>query len=132
MARRLALFLLCLSTLVLAAVRQRASKPAPMRDCSPEGRGAGARTWIACAADDGPRRELTGRERVLLGLRVDVNAAGVDDLAAVPGLTRRIAAELVAERSRGGPFTEMEDLVRVRGIGPARLARARPHLALGP
>jgi hypothetical protein len=130
--RRLALSLLCLATLAPAALRERASRPRPARDCPPEGRGTGARTWIGCVGDEGPGRALTGRERILLGLRVDVNRAGVEDLAAVPGLTRRIAVELVAERARGGPFAEMEDLLRVRGIGPARLARAGPHLAVGP
>jgi DNA uptake protein ComE-like DNA-binding protein len=86
---------------------------------------------LACAGDDGPPRDLTGRERLLVGLPIDVNAAGADDLAAVPGFTPRVAAEVVAERGRGGPYRDLGDLLRVRGIGPARLERARPHLACG-
>ncbi len=86
------------------------------------------RHWIACNTDDGPWRELSGRERLLLGLRVDVNSATADDLADVPGLTARLAAAIVADRTERGSFTSRERLIRVRGIGPARLARARPYL----
>ncbi len=67
-----------------------------------------------------------------MGVPVDVNEATAEDLAAVPGFTVRIAAEVVAERSRGGRFSSVEDLLRVRGIGPGRLARARAHIAAGP
>ncbi len=82
--------------------------------------------------EDGPRRDLTGRERLLVGLPVDVNGASPEDLASVPGLSARLAVAVVAERMRGGPFKSLDDLIRVRGIGSARLARARPYLALKP
>jgi competence protein ComEA len=61
-----------------------------------------------------------------------VNAASAEDLAAVPGLSPRLAAAVVEEREQHGVFACLEDLLRVRGIGPVRLARARPHLALKP
>jgi hypothetical protein len=133
MARRLALLLLCLAALAPSAFRRLAGGSGQARACpQPEGRGGGDQTWIGCATDPGPRRALTGQERVLFGMTVDVNHASAEDLAAVPGFTRRIAAELVRERTAGGAFTSMETLLRVRGLGPARLARARSHLALGP
>jgi competence protein ComEA len=69
-----------------------------------------------------------GRERVLFGLAVDLNTATAEDLAAVPGITPRLAATIVADRAGRGPFQGVEDLERVRGIGPKRLDRARAHL----
>lgn len=130
--RRLALLAALALTFVPAALRVLAAIPAPPRPCAPEGRGVPPRIWVGCAGDDGPRRDLTGRERLAFGLPVDVNAATAEDLAGIPGLTARVAQEVVAERARAGPYRSLDDLLRVRGIGPARLERARPHLACGP
>jgi competence protein ComEA len=130
-AGRLAIVALLALTLVPSALRAFAARPVPPRRCVPEGRGIEPRIWIGCAGDEGPPRGLFGPERLVLGLRVDVNAAAVDDLAAVPGLSPRLAAAIVAERARAGPYEDLDGLLRVRGIGPARLERARPHLECG-
>jgi len=90
------------------------------------------RHWIGCAADPGPRRELDGRERLVLGLPLDLNRASAAELALVPGLSPRLGEAVVADRERRGPFASVHDLERVKGIGPARLGRARPHLEVAP
>lgn len=100
--------------------------------CQPEGRGTPPRHWVGCRGDPGPPRELSGRERVLLRLPLDPNHASAEDLAAVPGFSPGLAAEIVADRDRRGPFERVEALERVRGIGPARLRRASPFLAVAP
>ncbi len=120
---------LCLAVLLPSAVRGLRAPSARPR-CAPEGRGEGSRIWIGCAADPGPPRALTGHERRLMGLPIDVNEATAEDLAGVPGLSPKLAAEIAAERARGGPFARLEDLLRVRGVGPARLEKARPFLTL--
>ncbi|HEX9289772.1 MAG TPA: helix-hairpin-helix domain-containing protein [Anaeromyxobacteraceae bacterium] len=132
MPRRIAILALLLLTLVPMAFRTVASHPSAPRPCAPEGRGSAPRHWIGCAADPGPTRELTGRERLLVGIPIELNAATPEDLASVPGLSARLAVEVVADRARRGPFATVDALIRVRGIGPARLARARLHLASGP
>jgi competence protein ComEA len=66
----------------------------------------------------------------VLGLPIDPNLSGARDLAFVPGLSRRLAEEIVADRERNGPFLDVGDLERVRGIGPKKLAAARPHLVV--
>ena len=132
MARRLALAAACVLTLVPVAFRAFASRPEPPRPCAPEGRGAPPRHWVGCAGDAGPRRDLTGRERLLAGLPIDLNAATPEDLASIPGLSARLATAIVADRARNGRFRTAEDLIRVRGIGPVRLARARRFLVIGP
>ena len=88
--------------------------------------------WIGCRADPGPPRALSGRELVLLGRPVDLNAAAADDLAAVPGISPRLAEAVVEDRRRNGRFGRVEDLLRVRGIGPARLAQAGRFLSVSP
>lgn len=128
--RRLALALLLLLTLLPAWTRR---LPVPARsDCRAEGRGTPPRHWLGCAADGGARRDLRGEERILLGRPLDLNASSASELAWVPGLTPRLAAEVEAERARSGPFSSVDDLLRVDGIGPKRLARARPWVAVSP
>lgn len=53
---------------------------------------------------------------------VDVNRATAEQLEALPGVGPSTAAAIVAERERNGPFVSFDDLERVRGIGPAKLA----------
>jgi competence protein ComEA len=60
---------------------------------------------------------------------VDVNSAGKAELSLLPGVGPSLAAAIVADRERSGPFRSTDELDRVRGIGPAALARLRPHVA---
>jgi competence protein ComEA len=129
MARRLALLAIALLAVGARPLRSWLERPPSRPPCAPEGRGIPPRHWIGCASDPGPPRELAADERLALGLPVDANAAGARELAFVPGLSRRVAADLVADRDRNGPFASATDLLRVRGIGPKRLALAAPHLA---
>lgn len=128
--RRLALLLLCLASLAPGAARWHLARPVPARPCRPEGRGVPPRGWVGCAADGAAPRDLTQRERLLLGLPVDLNRAGAEDLEWIPGLSRKLAAAVVADRVARGPFACPEELERVRGIGPVRMGRARPHVAV--
>lgn len=129
---RLALTLLLLSLEIPPALRGLAARPAAPRPCPPEGRGRPPRHWLGCAADPGPPRDLADEERLLLGLPLDPNRAGARALAFVPGLTPRLARAVVADREARGPFSALDDLARVAGIGPRRLSRARPALAIEP
>jgi competence protein ComEA len=59
---------------------------------------------------------------------VDLNRAPIDDLERLPGVGRAIAARIVGAR----PFTSVDDLVRVRGLRGARLARVRTLVTVTP
>ena len=54
---------------------------------------------------------------------VPVNRATPEELAALPGIGPRLAEAIVEERRRNGPFRSVDDLQRVRGIGPAMVTR---------
>jgi competence ComEA-like helix-hairpin-helix protein len=64
--------------------------------------------------------------RLTLGLPLDLNQASEDDLVALPRIGPVLARRILAERQRGGRFVTVEELRRVRGIGPATLQRLRP------
>jgi competence ComEA-like helix-hairpin-helix protein len=54
---------------------------------------------------------------------VSVNTATAEELATLPGIGPRLAAAIVADRERNGPFRAVADLQRVRGIGPVLVTR---------
>lgn len=60
--------------------------------------------------------------------RVNINRAAWSELANLPQVGPTLAKEIVADREAAGPFTSVEDLTRVKGIGPKKLAAARRFL----
>ncbi len=56
---------------------------------------------------------------------VDLNAAGVSELDALPGIGPVLAERIIAHRQQNGPFTSVEQLLEVSGIGPAVLAEVQ-------
>ena len=63
---------------------------------------------------------IRGAVRRLFGLPLDPNRADQMSLETLPGIGPVRARAIVAERARR-PFRRMEDLARVRGIGPRTL-----------
>ena len=72
--------------------------------------------------------ELTPQKRGLSPL-VDVNRASVGELEALSGIGPVIARRIVVHREETGPFRQVADLIRVRGIGPAKLAGLRGRVS---
>ncbi len=57
--------------------------------------------------------------------RVNVNTASLAELDTLPGIGLTLAQRIIDERERHGPFTRVEDLPRVSGIGPTLLEKIR-------
>lgn len=56
---------------------------------------------------------------------VNLNQATADQLDALPGIGPATAAAIVNYRRDNGPFRSVDELVAIRGIGPARLEELR-------
>ncbi len=58
-------------------------------------------------------------------LRIDLNIAEPRELALLPGVGPILATRIAENRIRMGPFTAVDDLSRVHGIGPKTLSQIR-------
>ena len=61
---------------------------------------------------------------------VSLNSASASELTALPGVGEATAAAIVAHREANGPFTAVEQLMDVRGIGPAKFEAMRDMVGL--
>jgi competence protein ComEA len=62
---------------------------------------------------------------------VDVNRASAAELETLPGIGPALARRIMESRAEDGPFRTADDLLRVRGIGPATLERIRGLVRAG-
>jgi competence protein ComEA len=62
--------------------------------------------------------------------RLDINRASVAELTELPGIGPAKAAAIVAERERR-PFSSIEDLTRVSGVGERMLEQLRDRISVG-
>jgi len=65
------------------------------------------------------------------GERIDLNAAGPEELRRLPGVGPGLAEAIVRERALR-PFAAAQDLERVPGIGPVTRRRLEPHVDVRP
>jgi competence protein ComEA len=83
------------------------------------------------AGADSAFREEERRARPLEpGERLDPNRASEVELDRLPGVGPSTAEAIVAGREASGGYRRPDDLLEVRGIGPATLAKIRDHLEL--
>lgn len=61
---------------------------------------------------------------------VSLNSATLEQLDSLPGIGPTIAQDIITYRETNGPFTSVDQLLEVPGIGPARLERLRPLVGL--
>lgn len=66
-------------------------------------------------------RQVLGRQVRAAERRVNINTAEVEELRNLPGIGPALAAAIIAAR----PFSTVDDLARVPGIGMKRLAAVR-------
>ncbi len=74
------------------------------------------------------RGRMDGEDLETLGIPVDVSTASEDELASLPGIGPELARRIAAAR----PLRSVDELLRVDGIGPKRLAAMRSRVRVGP
>jgi competence protein ComEA len=64
------------------------------------------------------------------GERIDLNRASVAELMRLPGVGQKKAQAIVNHRAKA-PFQRPEDVVQVKGLGPAWFAKVKANLSAG-
>jgi DNA uptake protein ComE-like DNA-binding protein len=59
-------------------------------------------------------------------VKVSIMTASIDELSQVPGVNRKLASEIIKHR----PYKSLDDLVKVRGIGPKMILILRKDLTV--
>jgi competence protein ComEA len=59
---------------------------------------------------------------------VDLNQASESELTAVPGIGPATAQRILEFRKEHGPFTQVDDLLKIKGIGEKSLEKLRPYV----
>ncbi len=65
------------------------------------------------------------------GVKVNINAASAEDLQTLPGIGPVLSSRIIEARAKGR-FSSVDDLRKVKGIGPKTLEKLRPHAEVGP
>lgn len=62
--------------------------------------------------------------------KVNVNKSGINDLSKIPGIGVSYAERIVSYREEFGFFNSLNDLLNVKGIGPAKLKSMEKYITL--
>lgn len=84
--------------------------------------------WIDGDPQQPPSEIGSGEPR---GFPVDLNRAGSERLAELPGVGEVLATRIITHRETHGPFESLEDLLDVPGIGEGKLAGLRDYAVVG-
>ena len=84
--------------------------------------------WLYQGGATGRTVEIEKAPPQTARFQVDINKAQWPELATLPGVGQTLAERIVQSRAEAGPFHDIDDLRRVRGIGPRTLDSLRPYL----
>lgn len=65
------------------------------------------------------------------GTLVNINTAGIDQLKTLPGIGSTYAQRIIEYRREKGAFASKNQLLQIKGIGPATLAKLEPLITPG-
>lgn len=92
----------------------------------------GSRIWFPVRGERAPVVEVDPADsNSPSAAPVDLNRATASQLDALPGVGPSTAAAIVAHRVANGPFRSIDDLLAVKGLGPAKVEALRPLVTVG-
>jgi competence protein ComEA len=62
--------------------------------------------------------------------KININTARETDLESLPGIGPSLAAKIIEFRQQNGPFSTLDDLLQVSGIGTSKLAQIEEFIVV--
>lgn len=75
-------------------------------------------------------RDAPPPPRELATLQINLNTADEAQLRLLPGIGPALAERILNDRLTNGPFADLEDLTRVRGIGERTVLNIAPYVSV--
>lgn len=72
--------------------------------------------------------DIERAEPIAVDFKIDVNKADWPEMALMPNIGEQLAKRIVTDRAERGPYRDLAELRRVRGIGPKTLESMKPFL----
>ena len=110
-----------------AASRSRAAQPP---DSAAPALNLASASVAAGPVADAPPRPRRARAGAPAPHSIAINTAGAQELERLPRIGPALAARIVEYRNTHGPFSRVEQLEDVRGIGPRMLEQIEPYVTL--
>lgn len=64
------------------------------------------------------------------GLLIDINTASQKDFEKLPNIGPVYASRIIEYRKSVGKFQNIDELIKIKGIGKKRLQKLRPHITI--
>jgi competence protein ComEA len=73
---------------------------------------------------------IIGAPSTTMSPLINLNSATSDQLDTLPGVGPSTAKAIISYRNRKGPFSKVDDLLNVPGIGPAKVGALRDQVTV--
>jgi len=91
-------------------------------------------TMVHVSTEDGrieiATEPLPAAYRITLSIPIAINLASHDELVAIPQIGSVLARRIINHRSQYGPFTTIDEVTKVPGIGEVRLSSIRAFVTI--
>lgn len=77
-----------------------------------------------------PQRSADNAVKSTPGALVNINTAAIADLMTLPGIGEDKAQRILQFREQNGPFTSIDQLLNIEGIGAATLEKLKPLVTI--
>ena len=94
------------------------------------GRSCNSATVSLSAYDRMISETATASESTATG-KININTATARELTSLPGIGEVLAQNIINYRQENGPFTSIDELLLVGGIGEARLTAITDYITVG-
>ena len=84
---------------------------------------------LAAGAQESAQKQGVAQES-LLAAKIDINSADEKMLTNLPGVGPTTASKIHEYRKVNGPFKSVDELLKVKGIGPKVLDKIRPFVTI--